>query len=164
MIRAVQRGNARDYNGIPPFETGGRFSPNEKGIYDDQWAGESTLVANDNGQKIWSPALASATHYFVVEPTHSRLLAGKPGSGFARVMLGTNGERYVPHYKAIDVASDNRLAPGQAVTTTHLFETNCETPRFSAKLFYRNSPAQWMQSYGWPYDETLMTEAVWSGP
>ena len=33
-------------------------------------------------------------------------------------MLGTNGERYVPHYKAIDVASDNRLAPGQAVTTT----------------------------------------------
>ena len=75
-------------------------------------------------------------------------------------MLGTNGERYVPHYKAIDVASDNRLAPGQAVTTTHLFEADCEAPRFSAKLFYRNSPAQWMQSYGWTYDETLMTEAV----
>ena len=164
IIRAVQRGNARDYNGIPPFEAGGRFSSNEKGIYDDQWAGESILVANDNGQKVWSPALPSATHYFVVEPTQSRLLAGKPGSGFARVMLGTNGERYVPHYKAIDVASDNRLAPGQAVTTTHLFETNCETPRFSAKLFYRNSPAQWMQTYGWPYDETLMTEAEWSGP
>ena len=164
IIRAVQRGNARDYNGIPPFETGGRFSPNEKGIYDDQWAGESTLIADDNGQKLWSPALPNATHYFIVEPTPSHLLAGKPGSGFARVMLGTNGERYVPHYKAIDVASDNRLAPGQAVTTTHLFEADCEAPRFSAKLFYRNSPAQWMQSYGWTYDETLMTEAVWSAP
>ena len=69
MIRAVQRGNARDYNGIPPFETGGRFSPNEKGIYDDQWAGESTLIADDNGQKLWSPALPNATHYFIVEPT-----------------------------------------------------------------------------------------------
>ena len=123
----------------------------------------SRLILDDSGQKSWLPTIQTATHYFLVEPEASRFIAGKPGTGFARVMMGPQGERYVPHYKAIDVASDNRLAPGQAVTTTHLFDQDCEEPRFSAKLWYRDSPANWLKSYGWTYDETLMSEAEWSG-
>ena len=163
-VRAIERGHPRDYDGITPFDIGGRFDVPDKGLYQDQFIGESVLVIDEDGERRWSPALKSASHYFIVEPDSETELAGHPGFGFARVMVASDGERFVPHYRAVDVASDNRLRPQTSWQSRHLFDANCDNPRFEAVLLYRNSPARWQHLYGWSFDETVMVQTHWTKP
>ena len=45
-----------------------------------------------------------------------RVQAGQAGFAFARVLADAAGNRMVPHHRAIDVVSDNRLMPQQKWT------------------------------------------------
>ena len=164
VARAIAQGDPRDYDGIVPFERDGRLSVNSKGLFDDRLLGQSELIVDSNGARRWSEIFPDASHYFIAQPQDIRNLAGLPGAGFARVTKGSDGTRFVPHYLATDIASDNRLSPGQAWQSLHLFDANCDAPIFDALLWYRDSPASWMHLYGWTYHETLMTQARWTTP
>ena len=54
IIRAVQREMRATTTVFLRLRLVVDFLRMEKGIYDDQWVGESILVADDNGQKVWS--------------------------------------------------------------------------------------------------------------
>ena len=161
-VRSIRRGSVQDYDGIPPFHLGGRFEPEEKHLYSDTLIAESLLTRDETGTLRWVPDIPDASFYYVITPEHGRALAGSAGFGFARVTLGSSGERYVPHYKAIDIASDNRLAPNQSWRSVHQFDANCENPTFDAILTYRDSPINWERQYGWSVSEHPMARSKWS--
>jgi FtsP/CotA-like multicopper oxidase with cupredoxin domain len=86
-------------------------------------------------------------------------LAGAPGVAFARVMAGPDGRRMVPHYRAVDVVSDNRLLPQAEWTSTHRFAAGCEDPVVTAQLWYRRLPGDLVRERGWRISDVAMTEA-----
>lgn len=71
--------------------------------------------------------------------------AGHPGWGFARVLVDSEGERMVPHWRAVDMVSDNRLMPQAEWTSTHLFAATCAEPTVTATLIHRAYP--WGQGF-----------------
>ncbi len=88
-----------------------------------------------------------------------RSVAGAPGFAFARVMVAADGARMVPHHRAIDVASDNRLLPGQTWTSTHRFASTCDAPTAHAALLYRAWPVRLAQQRAWPLVERVLNPA-----
>ena len=88
------------------------------------------------------------------DPSTAR--AGAPGFAFARVAVDGSGAQVV-HHRAVDVVSDNRLLPFQAVTTTHRFAASCGTPEVVALLVHRGWPVE-MTTLGTP-TETVLAEA-----
>ena len=84
--------------------------------------------------------------------------AGRPGFGFARVLVGAGGERMVPHFAAVDVASDNRLLPQQSWTSEHQFQTPCEDPEVIARLIHRPYPLALARERGWEPADQVMVE------
>jgi hypothetical protein len=81
-------------------------------------------------------------------------MAGVAGQSFARVLVDAAGERLVPHYKAIDIVSDNRLPPLEPVITTHRFAlpAGCSLAAVTATALYRPVPLFLGRLRGW---ETL---------
>jgi hypothetical protein len=73
----------------------------------------------------------------VADGDASRALAGRVGYAFARVLVDAAGVRNVPHYRAVDIASDNRIADGATAATTH------------ATLPYRPAPVTMARQRGW---------------
>jgi hypothetical protein len=67
----------------------------------------------------------------------------------------------VPHYRAVDVVSDNRLAPQAEWTSVHRFElAGCTEPEVRARLVYRSLPPTLLEERGWERGDQLMTEVV----
>ena len=87
-----------------------------------------------------------------VDGDATRALAGAPGYAYARVMVDATGARFSPHYRATDIASDNRLPPGVETLTHHAFAipNACPSVTVTATLLYRPLP----------YD--LSTERSWN--
>ena len=73
-------------------------------------------------------------------------------------MVGADGERMVPHFAAVDVASDNRLLPFDQWTSTHLFVAPCPDPVVETKLMYRSIPRPLAVSKGQAWTESKMQE------
>jgi len=71
----------------------------------------------------------------------------------------------VPHYRAVDIASDNRIAPGSHSLTTHAFgvPAGCSTGTVRATLLYRPVPMSMADVRGWDaVDYVVAThEATW---
>jgi hypothetical protein len=65
----------------------------------------------------------------------------------------------VPHFAAVDVASDNRLAPDGEWTSEHRFATPCAEPEVSAVLTWRRYPLPLARERGWELTEGLMRAA-----
>ena len=63
--------------------------------------------------------------------------AGRPGTGFARVLTDGAGQEMVPHFRASDVALDNRLMPQKSWESAHTFQVSCVDPVVHARLWYR---------------------------
>ena len=84
--------------------------------------------------------------------------AGAAGYLFARVLVGADGARMVPHHLAVDVASDNRLLRGAPVTTTHAFDASgCAGPvSVSASLYHRAYPPDLARVRGWTLAESYV--------
>ncbi|MCB9761499.1 MAG: hypothetical protein H6739_16770 [Alphaproteobacteria bacterium] len=158
-IRVAARGEGFvDYDGVGPFATDGRFDADEKGIPVLSYVGEAEVIGvSEGGAVTTSPALPSGDVAWLVRDT--RMLAGAPGWGFARVMVDADGARMAPHHRAVDVASDNRLKPRTAWTSTHRFDGGCEAPVFEATLLHRPLPLALAAERGWEAEDAVMVEA-----
>ena len=167
-IRVVQQtGDWLDYTGTGPFGDG-RFSAEEKGMPAEQYAGEASIVAvaEDGTVTLDAPLPAGAVAYRVdgagipEEDAAAVGFAGAAGFGFARVLTGPDGARMVPHFLAVDVASDNRLLPQTGWTSTHRFSADCDSPTVTAALLYRPWPLPLAAERGWSMTETIMAEVT----
>ena len=160
-LRVVREpGGFYDYDGFGAFAE--RFDAVQKGMPVQEVAGEVDIVDVDvDGTVQLDGALPEGDAVYLVRP-HVRMpdLAGAPGAAFARVMVGADGARMVPHFLAVDVASDNRLLPQQEWTSTHRFGTRCEAPVVTATLWYRRLPGDLVRERRWEVRDVAMTTSV----
>lgn len=155
VIRVVQRtGNFHDYQGFGPFGDG-TFGPGQKGLPVEVVLGEATITAVEGDAVTLSRALPEGDVAFLGDATW---LAGAPGFAYARVLVDAAGREMVPHFRATDVRSDNRLLPHQRFTSTHRFRTVCPDPEVTARAIHRPFPMWLAAERGWPVRDILMTE------
>ncbi len=155
-IRVVRRtGDYHDYIGFGPFGDG-TFSAQDKGLPVEHVVGGSTVIAVQGDVVELDAPLPDGDRAYRVSKD---AWAGHPGFAFARVLVDPEGARMVPHYRAVDVASDNRLMPGQSWTTTHVFDSStCSVAVIEAKLVSRAIPLHQARRHGWTLrDMTLVT-------
>ena len=169
-VRVLQRPVSwHDYTGTGPFGDG-RFDAEAKGMAADSFVGEVEIVEVDGDQVVFDAELPEGDVAWLVSdpgglPDEGDTpvdLAGRPGFGFARVMVGADGARMVPHFLAVDVASDNRLLPQSSWTSHHVFPA-CEdgAVEVEARLVYRRLPPDLAVERGWELVDLVMAEAVW---
>ena len=85
--------------------------------------------------------------------------AGSAGWLYGKVLVDRDGNRGVAHYRAVDMASDNRLGPGVAATSVHRFPTLApgDPLEVTVRLVLRNYAAPVAHRYGWDVtDEEVM--------
>lgn len=162
LIRVTKfTGQYHDYSGFGPFGDG-TFDATAKGLPVEEVVGTATVVSVDDDTVTFDNELPAGDVAYLVEAAPEddswANLAGTPGFGFARVLTGPDGRRMVPHFLAVDVASDNRLLPGKPWTTTHRFQTTCETPTVTARLRYRRYPPGLAGEKGWEMGDDLLNE------
>lgn len=161
VIRVVRpTGLFDDYTGIG-FFADPSLTPFEKGIEIRTPVGEASVVSSAGGVSTLSAALdvqagdvvllGEAGAWPPVDGAQSAALAGSPGLSFARTLVDPSGRRGVPHYRAIDMVSDNRLAPQAQATTTHAFTVppGCASATISAAVIYRPMPIGLARQRGW---------------
>jgi hypothetical protein len=155
VLRVVRRDGWRDYDGYGPFAAGA-FAPEDKGIPLDTVVAERRVVEVTDGRVTLDAPLPDGDVAWLAGPDD---LAGAAGMAFARVLSDRDGRLQAPHYAAVDVVADNRLAPQQAVTTEHAFAASCAAPRAHAELLYRPVPPALAAERGWAAPAIVMTEA-----
>lgn len=167
VVRVVRRtGVFRDYEGFGPFGDG-RFAAEEKGLPVEELAGMATILAMDGTTAVFDGPLPEGDVAYRGEagdfPAEGRAVsarAGAPGFAFARVLVGADGRRSVPHFLAVDVASDNRLLPQRSFTTQHRFAASCAEPVVHAVLTHRAYPLGLARERGWENLESVMAEVT----
>ena len=165
-VQVVRRTSAFiDYAGPGRFGDGS-FTPEQRGMPVEEAVGGATITAVDGDAVTFDAPLPAGDVAYRI--THAALpvtgdvvasRAGLPGFGFARVMVGAAGDRMVPHFAAVDVASDNRLPPQASFTSQHTFANSCADPTVEAVLLYRSYPLELAQQRGWEMTERVMTTA-----
>ncbi|MDP7113114.1 MAG: hypothetical protein QGH45_14170, partial [Myxococcota bacterium] len=95
-----------------------------------------------------APALQPGDRVYLVEG-YDR--AGAPGWLYGKVLVDDDGQRGVAHYRAVDMASDNRLASAGSGSSTHRFPAPWpgQTVTVTARLIYRDYAAPVARQYGW---------------
>ena len=95
-VRVVQRsGNFYDYDGFGPFSSGGRFTPEEKGMPVESFVGMSTVIAVHTSSVSFNTSLPAGDVAYLVKQDG---YAGHPGFGFARVTADRAGRTMIPHF------------------------------------------------------------------
>jgi hypothetical protein len=172
----VQGGAFHDYEGFGRFgpadpddqdaEGPAPFTAQQKGMPIEEVAGERQILSVQDGVvELDAPLPEGDVAYRVSSPDWpsegfvATGWAGAPGFAFARVLVGADGRRMVPHFMAVDVASDNRLMPQKAWTSQHRFAATCDTPWVEAQLLYRPYPLSLARERGWKLEERIMAEA-----
>lgn len=171
-VRVVRpTGMFDDYVGIG-FFADPSLTPEEKGIPQLAPAGEASVISAANGDVVLDTALAlqagdvvylgDALPAALDDGAASLSLAGAAGYTFAKTLLDPGGERHVPHYRAIDIASDNRIPPQGARATSHTFAVpaGCASGTVTATLIYRPVPADMARVRGWEARDWVIGEAV----
>ncbi len=166
VVRVVRRTGAfHDYTGFGPFGDGS-FDAQQKGMPIEQVVGASTITAVNGTTVTFDAPLPSGDVAYRGEapalPATSDAAAawaGAPGFAFARVMLGADGRRMVPHFLAVDVASDNRLLPQSEFESEHRFQKTCDDPEIHAVLVERAWPVDLARQRGWQVLDLKMAEA-----
>jgi len=167
LIRVIERlPEHYDYQGSGPFADG-RFSPADKGMPVEHVVSQHRILAvAPAGTLTLDHALPNPTANMIAyrgsgdelpadgDPATAR--AGAPGFAFAKVLVGANGARMVPHFLAIDIASDNRLLPGASWTSEHHFAATCPNPVVRATLVHRAYPLALASERGWRLVESVM--------
>ena len=161
VIRVVRpTGQYDDYPGVGHFAQQS-LSPEEKGMEILAPVGTATIVSNNQGDILLDKQLSiePGDIIYLSDPwpeqpfdgQPSLHLAGLPGNSFARVMVDSQGNRNVPHYKAIDMASDNRIPPATNALSQHTFEIpeDCDSGDISATIIYRQKPLNLSLERGW---------------
>src|SRR4029078_7682682 len=123
--------------------------------------GEAKVVGNSGGALTLSQPLAlqMGERLYVGDalaglPADGVVACAAPGSAgysFARTLVDPLGQRGTPHYRAIDMVSDNRIAPGAQPTTKHGFgiPPGCGSATISAAVIYRPIPVGLARPRGW---------------
>ena len=155
-------GDHHDYLGFGPFGDG-TFDAAAKGLPVEHLVGARAITGVDGDAVTFdAPLPAGDVAYLAPAPgdPSARATAGHPGFAFARVLTDAAGEPNAPHFRATDVAVDNRLLPGQQWTTSHSFAAPCEAPVATATLLYRALPASLARARGWALRDTVLATAT----
>ncbi len=154
-LRVVRRTGAHhDYTGHGPFGDG-RFDAEAKGMPVEEIVGTATVLGVADARVTLDRPLPEGDRVY---RTAGQAYAGAPGFGFARVLVGADGTRMVPHFAAVDVASDNRLLPTAGWTSTHRFAAPCAAPEVHATVLHRNYPLGLATERGWAVTDQVMDE------
>ena len=97
----------------------------------------------------------------VADGAGARALAGAAGYDFAKVLVDSVGTRHVAHYRAVDIASDNRIAPAGSALTQHSFAVaaGCTSATVRARLVYRPVPYGLGKERGWQPKDYVIGES-----
>ncbi|MFT3775650.1 MAG: hypothetical protein QM820_60660 [Minicystis sp.] len=172
VVRAVRpSGVYDDYQGIGFFADPTLTAP-EKGIEIHTPVGEATITGVVGSTITLSKPLAAqagdilyvgeAPAWPPADDTDALALAGRAGWSFARTLVDPAGKRGVPHFRAVDMVSDNRLAPGALATTTHAFTipAGCATANIGAAVIYRPVPVALARERGWQAHDYVVATAT----
>lgn len=147
VVRVVSRpGSFVDYPGVGPFGDG-TFDAEARGLPVELVVGRSTITGVTGDTVTFDAPLPTGDRAYLGDERH---LAGAPGMAFAKVLVGADGARRVPHHAAVDVASDNRIPAGSSWRSDHEFALSCADPVVEARLLHR------------PYPEALRAERGWA--
>jgi hypothetical protein len=152
VVRVVRpTGVYDDYPGIGRFADPA-LSPAEKGLEIRAPLGEAAVVSAGGGAILLSRPLAALAGDLVylgaplaaalADGQPSTALAGAAGYSFAKVLVDPAGARHAPQHRAVDIASDNRIAPEGTTVTSHGFTlpVGCASATVTATLLYRPIP------------------------
>jgi hypothetical protein len=170
-LRAVRpSGVFDDYPGIG-FFADPVLTPAEKGLQRHEPVSQATVLSV-NGDTITLDASLSLQPGDIVylgdvaadppiDGDASRALAGSPGYAFARVLVDASGKRQVPHHRAVDIASDNRIPPGQAALSSHRFglDPSCTDVTVRAEVLYRPHPIAIASPRAWAASDYVIDSA-----
>ncbi|PRP93659.1 hypothetical protein [Enhygromyxa salina] len=165
VVRVVTEDGWVDYEGFGPFGDGS-FDVTQKGLPRLRVVGQSRVISVNGDQvsfdvplPVGDVAYRGRDGYFEAgEPLAAAAVAGAPGFGFARVLADENGMTMVPHHRAVDVVSDNRILPQQEWTSTHVFAASCVDPVVDAVLLHRPYPVALARERGWDDAQQIMVE------
>jgi hypothetical protein len=164
VIRVVEdTGEPIEYNGFGRFAAG-ILPPREKGLTREEARGYSMVVGIDGDRLVFDQPLPDGTLAYLAHADKassgesSGALAGHAGFAFARVLVDASGNKMVPHHLAVDVASDNRILPGESWTSTHLFPNQCPALEIEARLVHRAYPFALAKSRLWQNRDQVMLE------
>jgi hypothetical protein len=115
----------------------------------DSTAGDSVILAAAPG------VLEDGDLVFIGRTDHA---AGAPGWLFAKTMADAEGRRGVAHYRAVEIASDNRIAPRGEGVSQHGFAmpADGESLTVTATLIKRPYPSALADRYGWPVSDLVL--------
>jgi len=101
-----------------------------------------------------APDVLTGDRVYLVGPDDA---AGAPGWLYGKVLADAEGKRGVSHYRAVDMAFDNRIAPQTYSNSTHYFPAPATGElTVTAVLTYRRHAATVADRYGWELgDEEL---------
>ncbi len=163
-VRVLRRDGFRDEPRWGPFGDG-TFTGEAAGL--DRWevvavrtitAVDGDVVSLDGPLPSGERALRGPPLDPPVDGERARADAGAPGHAFARVLADPEGRTTVPHHRAVDVVSDNRLAPHAPVTTRHRFAPTCARPEVTATLTWRAHPWWLARAKRWENPARVMVE------
>ncbi len=159
MVRFVRRpGDWIDYDGPGTNGFSGEDrTAEERGLPREDFLGERTVAGTAGDTATLDdppPDLVEGDRVYLVREGD---LAGAVGWLHGKVLLASDGTRGVPHYRAVDVASDNRIAAEGTNTSTHLFTGQDLT--VTATLIRRQRAAGVADLYGWDRGDVEVASA-----
>jgi hypothetical protein len=165
VVRVVTDDGWIDYEGFGVFGDGS-FDAMQKGLPRLRVVGQSRVTAVNGDQVSFDVALPVGdlayrgrdSYFEAGELAGIGAVAGAPGFGFARVLADEGGAQMVPHHRAVDVVSDNRIMPQQEWTSTHVFAASCAEPVVDAVLIHRPYPVALARERGWENLQQIMVE------
>jgi len=171
VVRAVRpSGSYDDYEGVGFFAEPS-LSPADKGleILDPIGTANVVSVAGDAITLDVPLSLQAGDIVYLGDPLPAALsdgdtsldLAGASGHTFARVMVDSAGSRGTAHYRAVDIASDNRIPPGKNALTNHSFTVpeTCTSVTVRATVLYRPVPTAMAALRGWEANDYVIATA-----
>jgi hypothetical protein len=138
------------------------MSAEEKGLPITTVLGDVTVGSISGGVVSLAgapPALEPGDIAYLVDGDDA---AGLPGWLFGKITVDAGGARGVAHYRAVDIASDNRLGFGTGSTSTHVFPapSSGEALTVSARVLSRAYAAPVANGYGWQVEDSeLVTDS-----
>ncbi len=170
-VRVVRpTGAFDDYPGVGYFADPS-LTPAEKGLEVFAPVGESIVTTASAGSITLTAAIAlqAGDIVYLGEPLPAPPsdgegalpLAGAAGYTFAKTLVDPTGERHVHHYRAVDIASDNRIPPLAMAKTTHTFRlpAGCSAGKVTAVVLYRPVPVDMARLRGWDARDWVVAQA-----